>query len=133
LLVVLAASLVAGGSRLLPLPGGDGVRGLRCDDGHWQARAGAGWERVAMGRAIEVLRAGWWLQLRGIDDPRRRHWVWIDARRTPRAAYRALCRELRRATPRGGVATGGAAGRTPGHGGGPESRRPSRRGPRGGA
>jgi hypothetical protein len=130
LLVVLAASLAAGGARVLPLPGLGGVRALRCSGGGWQALADGGWEAVAVRRAIEVLRGGWWLHLRGVDPRRRHHWVWIDAGRTPRGAYRALCRQLRRtAAVGGGGATGGAAGRRVRHGGGPRSRWSSRRDP----
>jgi hypothetical protein len=121
---------VAGGARLLPVPGFGGVRGLRCVDGRWQVRADAGWEPVAMRRAIEVLRGGWWLQLRGITRRHHHHhWVWIDARRTPRGPYRALCRELRRAMARGGTATPGAAGRTSDASGRRLSRYGSRRDP----
>jgi hypothetical protein len=111
LLLVLAVSLAAGGARLLPLPRCGGVRRLRHGAGRWEAVVGGGWEPVQVASAVEVLRAGWWLQLRGVAT-RRGHWVWVDAARTPRPAYRALCRELRRPAARGGRATPGAAGRT---------------------
>lgn len=69
------------------------ARGLRVGAGCWQLRVGPGWLEVELERAVEVLRAGWWLQLR-VARSRRRHWVWVDAARTPRGPYRALCRAL---------------------------------------
>jgi hypothetical protein len=125
LLGALAAALAVGGARLLPLPRSGGVRRLRHHGGQWWALAEGGWEPVGVAHAVEVLRAGWWLQLRG--GARRGHWVWVDAGGTPRAAYRALCRELRRAGVRGGEATPGSALRTGASIEGPDPRRLSRR------
>lgn len=133
LLVLLAASLAVGAARVLPLPGFGGVRALRCDDGGWQVLAGAGWEPVSLARASEVLRVGWWLHLRGIDPGPRHHWVWVDARRSPRGPYRALCRALRRPPAGRGLATPAATGRAAAAGCSPASRRRSRRDPPDGA
>jgi hypothetical protein len=126
LLVGLAASLAAGCARVLPLPGFGGVRALRCDDGRWQSCTGGVWEPVAVERAVEVLRGGWWLHLRGADPRRRHHWVWVDARRTPRGSYRALCRQLRHAPARRRPVAMDAAGRSRGTGVWPLARRRSR-------
>jgi len=128
LLAAAAAALCSGGIRLLPLPGVGAVRGLRRSGDAWQARFDAGWVGVSVPRAVEVLRGGWWLQLR-CSAPARSHWVWIDAGRTPRAPYRALCRTLRQGegrSVRDSARGPAAAGRTSGAAGTDPPRRASR-------
>lgn len=104
-----AAALAASVAAALPGVVAAAPRGLRGGGGRWQLEVGRAWLEVELERAIEVLRAGWWLQLRAARSGRR-SWVWVDAARTPRGSYRALCRALqqqRRATP------AVAAGRSP--------------------
>lgn len=90
LLAACVAGLLAGGRAILPR---DGVARLRFSTTDWQLQVHGCWHAAELEHAIEVLRSGWWLQWRCPADGRR-FWAWIDAARTPRAGYRALCRAL---------------------------------------
>lgn len=102
------ATLAAALAAALPGMVTAAASGLRSHGPGWQLEVGAAWLDVELQRAVEVLRAGWWLQLRAARGGRR-YWIWIDASRTPRRSYRALCRALRQ-RPRAAVAL--ATGRT---------------------
>jgi hypothetical protein len=124
LLAACLAACAAAIARLLPAA--RGVRALRRAGAGWSLHVDGGWCTAELERAVEVLRAGWWLQWRGVADGRR-HWAWIDAARSPRPAYRALCRALQQHALREAPAGAGSlAGETLGTG------RRSRRGGHGG-
>ncbi|MCU0761372.1 MAG: hypothetical protein MUF07_19545 [Steroidobacteraceae bacterium] len=110
---LLFAACLAAAVASLPrlLPGRRGVRALRRAGEHWWLLVADGWCAVELERAVEVLRAGWWLQWRGVPDGRR-HWAWVDAGRSARRPYRALCRALQQDAAARGVPPG--AGQPPG-------------------
>jgi hypothetical protein len=109
------------------LRGSRSVLALRRAEGRWWVRTGGEWRPAELERAVEVLRAGWWLQWRTVPDGRL-WWCWVDERRTARAPYRALCRALQQW--RGGVParSADAGARDPRSRGVPDPRRRSRDG-----
>ncbi len=121
LLAACVAGLLAGGRAILPR---SGVARLRLSATGWQLQVRARWHAAELERAVEVLRSGWWLQWRCPADGRC-FWAWIDAARTPRAGYRALCRALQQPASR--AARDAVAARTHGADRPPQPRRRSRR------